>query len=220
MIRVLIVDDQQLLRRGLRMLLSTVEGLDVVGEAADGQEALAVIAKVAPDVVVADARMPVMDGPALVAACRELHPDLPVLVLTTFDDPEVVLGSLSAGAAGFLLKDVSPERLADGIQAAARGELVIDPRVARLAVASRRTTPNSPEAVARAEGRGQSLAMLTRTERVVAERVSRGMTNPEIAADLVVAEGTVKNHMTSLLRKLDQPNRTALALLLRDIFHG
>lgn len=222
MIRVLIVDDQQLLRRGLRMLLSTIDGLDVVGEAADGREALAVIAKVAPDVVVADARMPVMDGPALVAACRELHPDLPVLVLTTFDDPEVVLGSLSAGAAGFLLKDVSPERLADGIDAAARGELVIDPRVARLAVASRRTTPSSPDVMARAKagGTGHSLAMLTRTERVVAERVSRGMTNPEIAADLVVAEGTVKNHMTSLLRKLDQPNRTALALLLHDIFHG
>lgn len=208
MTRVLVVDDQQLLRRGLRMLLGTVAGIEVVGEAADGEEALAVIPRLRPDVVVTDARMPRMDGPTLVAACREEHPSLPVLVLTTFDDPEVVHGSLGAGAAGFLLKDVSPERLAEGIRAAVRGELVIDPRVTRVALGA-----PSPRAPAH-----DPLAVLTRTERVVAERVARGLTNPEIAADLVVAEGTVKNHVTALLRKLDQPHRTALALLLRDAF--
>lgn len=210
MTRVLVVDDQQLLRRGLRMLLSTVDGIEVVGEAADGEEALAVIPRVLPDVVVTDARMPRMDGPALVAACRDRHPTLPVLVLTTFDEPEVVHGSLGAGAAGFLLKDVSPERLAEGIWAAERGELVIDPRVTRVALDAR----------SRDVATGDPLAILTRTERAVAERVARGMTNPEIAADLVVAEGTVKNHLTALLRKLDQPHRTALALLLHDAFVG
>jgi DNA-binding NarL/FixJ family response regulator len=171
---------------------------------------LAVIPRLHPDVVVTDARMPRMDGPSLVAACRDRHPLLPVLVLTTFDEPDVVRGSLGAGAAGFLLKDVSPERLAEGIWAAERGELVIDPRVARVALGG----------AAPSAGAKDPLALLTRTERAVAERVARGMTNPEIAADLVVAEGTVKNHLTSLLRKLDQPNRTALALLLHEAFVG
>ena len=210
MTRVLIVDDQQLLRRGLRMLLSTVDGIEIVGEAADGEEALALIPRLAPEVVVTDARMPRMDGPGLVAACREQHPDLPVLVLTTFDDPDVVRGSLGAGAAGFLLKDVSPERLAEGIWAAQRGDLVIDPRVTRIALGTQSSTAPTDN----------PLAVLTRTERAVAERVARGLTNAEIAADLVVAEGTVKNHLTALLRKLDQPNRTALALLLHDAFQG
>ncbi|HQY96249.1 MAG TPA: response regulator transcription factor [Phycicoccus sp.] len=157
MTRVLVVDDQQLLRRGLRMLLGTVDGIEVVGEAANGEEALALIPRLLPDVVVTDARMPQMDGPGLVAACRERHPQLPVLVLTTFDEPDVVRGSLGAGAAGFLLKDVSPDRLAEGIWAAERGEVVIDPRVARVALGR-----SAPESVA-----DDPLAILTRTERAV-----------------------------------------------------
>lgn len=213
MTRVVVVDDQQLLRRALRMLLSTVDGIEVVGEAADGAEALAVVAQVAPDVVVTDARMPVMDGPTLVARCGEEHPDLPVLVLTTFDDADLVRGALQAGAAGFLLKDVSPERLAESIVAVSRGELVIDPRVARVALGGEARTPSSA-------GEEEALAVLTRAERAVAVRVAKGMTNPEIAADLVVAEGTVKNHVSALLRKLDQPHRTALALLLDRALNG
>ncbi len=211
MIRVVIVDDQQLLRRGLRMVLSTVDGIDVVGEAVHGYDALAVVARAHPDVVVTDARMPVMDGPALVAACQERFPDLPVLVLTTFDDADLVRGSLRAGAAGFLLKDVSPERLADSIAAVHRGELIIDPRVARVAIGG---SPHTLQPTTDSE----PLAVLTRAERAVAERVARGMTNGEIASDLVVAEGTVKNHVSALLRKLDQPHRTALALFLARAF--
>ena len=157
MTRVLVVDDQQLLRRGLRMLLGTVDGIEVVGEAANGEEALALIPRLLPDVVVTDARMPQMGGPGLVAACRERHPQLPVLVLTAFDEPDVVRGSLGAGAAGFLLKDVSPDRLAEGIWAAERGEVVIDPRVARVALGR-----SAPESVA-----DDPLAILTRTERAV-----------------------------------------------------
>ncbi len=211
MIRVLLVDDQQLLRRGLGLVLSTEPDLEVVGEAAHGDEALAVIGKVHPDVVVTDARMPVMDGPTLVRRCGEIWPDLPVLVLTTFDDPDVVLGSLGAGAAGFLLKDVSPDRLIEAIHSAHNGELVIDPRVARLALTGQQDEPTA---------QSDPLAVLTRTERAVAEHVAQGLTNAEIADVLVVAEGTIKNHVTALLRKLAQPNRTALALLLHRAFHG
>lgn len=202
------VDDQRLLRDGLRMLLGLTDTIDVVAEAGDGQEALAMIEKYAPDVVLTDARMPGMDGIDLVAACRERFGSLPVLVLTTFDDEGVVLGSLQAGAAGFLLKDISPERLADAVQAAARGELVIDSRVARMVVRGPTAAAEDP------------LAVLTRTERVVAEHLARGRTNAEIADVMVLAEGTVKNHVSSLLRKFGQRDRTGMALLLRGYFVG
>ncbi|PFG65808.1 DNA-binding NarL/FixJ family response regulator [Propionibacteriaceae bacterium ES.041] len=208
-IRLLVVDDQQLLRRGLRMLLETADGLQVVGEAADGREALAVLPRCRPDVVLTDARMPGMDGLELVAALAERHPGLPALVLTTFDDEAVVLGSLGAGAAGFLLKDVSTDRLAEAIREVAAGGVVIDPRIARIALSGGESAD-----------RNDPLAVLTRTERLVAERVARGLTNAEIAAELVLAEGTVKNHVSTLLRKLAQRDRTGLALVLHRAFGG
>jgi DNA-binding NarL/FixJ family response regulator len=201
-IRLLVVDDQQLLRRGLRMLLETEDDLVVVGEAADGREALAVLPRCAPDVVLTDARMPGMDGLELTKAVVAAHPGMAVMVLTTFDDEAIVRGSLGAGASGFLLKDISTDRLADAIRAVAEGGMVIDPRVARIALAPEAADAEDP------------LAMLTRTERLVAERVARGLTNSEIAAELVIAEGTVKNHVSSLLRKLGQRDRTGLALAL------
>lgn len=226
-IRVLIVDDQQLLRRGLRLLLETVPGITVAGEAADGREGLAVIRQADVDVVLTDARMPIMDGPQLVAFCAVEHPGLPVIMLTTFDDDTLVRDALRAGAAGFLLKDSSPEQLADAIRAVACGGLAIDPRVARAAFA-----PPHPEqhcegermgAARGLEGRGSDsrtsdpLALLTRAERLVAEQVVTGATNDEIAAALVLATGTVKNHVSALLRKLSVRDRTALALMLRDL---
>ncbi|MDO5683504.1 MAG: response regulator transcription factor [Propionibacteriaceae bacterium] len=201
-IRLVIVDDQQLLRRGLRMLLETEDGLAVVGEAADGREALAVVYRCQPDVVLTDARMPGMDGLELTRAIVEEFPGIAVMVLTTFDDEAVVRGAIGAGASGFLLKDVSTDRLAEAIRSVADGGMVIDPRVARIAL-----TPAGADAA-------DPLAMLTRTERLVAERVARGLTNLEIANELVIAEGTVKNHVTSLLRKMGHRDRTGLALAL------
>ena len=209
-----LVDDQQLLRRGLAMLLSTAEGLDIVGEAADGREALAVIARHDPDVVLADVRMPGMDGIELVARCRLDHPGLPVLLLTTFDDEPVVQGSLAAGAAGFLLKDTSTDALAEAIRSVAAGGMVIDPRVARIAL--RRSAEGDPTDRAN----GDPLAVLTRAERLVAEQVAEGRTNAEIAGTLVLAEGTVKNHVSALLRKIGARDRTGLALALYKTLNG
>lgn len=207
MIRVLLVDDQQLLRRGIRMLLETEDGIEVVGEAADGREALAVVADCSPDVVLTDARMPHMDGVELVGKLAEAHPGVPAIVLTTFDDEDIVRGAVAAGAAGFLLKDVSTTKLAEAIAQVAAGGMVIDPRVARLAFAKEKAADDP-------------LAVLTPAERAVAQAVSRGLTNAEIAAELVLAEGTVKNHVSSLLRKLQQRDRTGLALTLYRIFEG
>lgn len=201
--KILVVDDQALMRRGLILLLSTVDGVDVVGEAADGAEALARMRVLEPDVVLTDARMPGMDGIELVGRLRQEHPDVPAVILTTFDDEPLVREALAAGAAGFLLKDSSTEDLVSALTAAADGGLVIDPRVARAALSTRRKADVvSP------------LATLTRAERLVAAEVATGASNAEIAQRLVLAEGTVKNHVSHLLTKLDQRDRTGLALML------
>mgnify|MGYP000931854590 FL=1 len=211
-LRVLVVDDQQLLRRGLIMLFGTVEGVDVVAQAAHGDEALAVLRAKRIDVVLTDAKMPVMDGIELVRQCARSHPGLPVLVLTTFDEPDIVRGAIAAGAAGFLLKDTSIESLAEAVRAVADGGLVIDPRVARLAF----TTDGSRTA----GDESPVLAVLTPTERKVASLVAEGLTNQAIAARMVLAEGTVKNHVSTLLHKLQAPDRTALALTLYKAFQS
>ena len=200
-VRVIVVDDQQLLRRGLTMLLGTVDGVEVVGQAGDGQEALKLIAAIESDVVLTDARMPEMDGLQLLAACREKHPGLPVVLLTTFDDQDLVQAAVHGGASGFLLKDSSVENVGEAIRQAVAGGMVIDPRVARSAF------------VVSSSGPGP-LDSLSPSELQVAELVATGASNAEIATALCLAEGTVKNYVSALLRKLDQRDRTRLALLL------
>lgn len=205
MTKIVLVDDQELLRRGVRLLLEAAGGIEVAAEAADGHEALAMIAKHRPEVVLADARMPGMDGVELVRRCVREHPGLPVVILTTFDSDELVRDAVRAGAAGFLLKDVSPERLAEAVASVRDGGIVIDPRVAGVALRAAAFAPDAEP---------DELAALTRAERAVAVEVAAGRSNREIAAALVLAEGTVKNHVTALLRKLSARDRTALALLL------
>lgn len=194
MIRVLIVDDQQLLRRGLKLLLAQSSEIQVVTTCASAAETLVSLHNSEVDVVLADAVMPGMDGPELVEQCRTLWPSLPVIILTTFDDAMIVRRSIKAGAAGFLLKDVSPTTLAEAITAAYDGHPYVDPRVAHLLALPSR------------------FAGLTPTEKTVAELVGQGLSNREIAAELHLAEGTVKNHISALLRKTQVPDRTRLAL--------
>ena len=194
MIRVLIVDDQQLLRRGLKLLLAQSPEIQVVTTCASAAETLVSLHNSEVDVVLADAVMPGMDGPELVEQCNTLWPSLPVIILTTFDDATIVRRSIKAGAAGFLLKDVSPTTLAEAITAAYDGHPYVDPRVAHLLALPSR------------------FAGLTPTEKTVAELVGQGLSNREIAAELHLAEGTVKNHISALLRKTQVPDRTRLAL--------
>ena len=194
MIRVLIVDDQQLLRRGLKLLLAQSPEIQVVNTCASAAETLVSLHNSEVDVVLADAVMPGMDGPELVEQCHTLWPSLPLIILTTFDDATIVRRSIKAGAAGFLLKDVSPTTLAEAITAAYDGHPYVDPRVAHLLALPSR------------------FAGLTPTEKTVAELVGRGLSNREIAAELHLAEGTVKNHISALLRKTQVPDRTRLAL--------
>ncbi|WP_017544202.1 response regulator [Nocardiopsis prasina] len=205
-VSVLIVDDQILLRRGLRKLLEIEDGVEVVGDAADGVEALEFLASAPPpDVALVDARMPRMDGIELVTRMRAEHPGVPAVILTTFDDDELVFGGLRAGARGYLLKDVPPEELVLAIRQAARGETVLGGPAADHLVAALTAPPASAPAPVRPPA-------LSEREWEVARMVGTGATNREIARTLFITEGTAKNHVTSILRKLDLRDRTALAL--------
>jgi DNA-binding NarL/FixJ family response regulator len=206
-IRVVIVDDQSLVRAGFRMVLSSQEDMAVVGEAGDGADALRLLARTPADVVVMDIRMPIMDG---VAATRRLcatEGGPRVLVLTTFDTDEDAFAALQAGASGFLLKNVPPEELLAAIRVVASGESVVAPRVTRRLL-DRFAGQLAPPQVA--DGR---LATLTEREREVLLLVAQGMSNAEIAEKLFVAEATVKTHVGRILTKLDLRDRVQAVVL-------
>lgn len=208
--RVLIVDDDPLVRAGLMMMLDGAAGIAVVGQAGDGAQALLAVDAHHPDVVLMDLRMPVMDG---LAATRRLraraHPP-DVIVLTTFDTDDNVLAALRAGAGGFLLKDAPPARIVEAIGRVAAGEPILAPAVTRRLLA--RTTA---DAALHARAR-TALAALTPRERDVALGVGRGHTNAEIAADLHLTVATVKANITRVLTRLALTNRTQIALLVHD----
>ncbi len=216
-IRVLLVDDQQLVRIGFRMILADEEGIEVVGEAADGREAVASAARLRPDVVVMDIRMPVMDGVEatrrLAAAAAPADGGSPrVLVLTTFDTDEHVVEALRAGASGFLLKDVTPADFVAAIRIVASGEALIAPSVTRrlLERFTQVASPSDPE-------RERVLGQLTEREHEVLVLVAQGLSNREIAESLVLAEPTVKTHVSHLLLKLDLRDRAQLVVLAYEL---
>ena len=210
-IRVLLVDDQALFRAGCRTVLSVHEGIEIVGEAANGEEALRRVQALKPDVVLMDLRMPVLDGVTATRRIHGEHPQSRVIVLTTFDDDEEVFDALRAGAVGYLLKDTPSARLVEAIEAAARGESFLQPSVAAKVVAefsrlSPRASPN------------ESLSEpLSERELDVLRHLTRGQSNKEIAADLRITEGTVKNHMTNVLGKLGALDRLQAALKAKEL---
>ncbi|MGI5130710.1 response regulator [Pseudonocardia sp. CA-107938] len=212
-VRVLLVDDQALFREALAMLLDVADGVQVVGEAGDGAEALTRAAELRPDVVLMDLRMPVLDGIAATRRLRVEQPDVRVLALTTFDDDADVFAALRAGAVGYLLKDVSSARLVEAVQAAARGESVLHPSVAAKVVSRIASLPDDP-----ATPQPQPLVTpLSERELAVVRLLAQGRSNREIAGELFLAEGTVKNHVTNVLTKLDARDRTQAALRARAL---
>jgi DNA-binding NarL/FixJ family response regulator len=210
-IRVLLVDDQVLMRRGLRKLLEVEDGIEVVGEAADGVEALQIIPDAKPNVALVDARMPKMDGVELIRRLSEEHPRVAAIVLTTFDDDEYVFGGLRAGAKGYLLKDTPPEDLVSGIDKASRGEMVLGSQIASRLVSELRRTTESADPSLHPEDE-----VLSGREVEVAKLVGSGASNREIALRLYISEGTAKNHISKILRKLGLRDRTQLALYAVD----
>jgi DNA-binding NarL/FixJ family response regulator len=195
-VRVLLVDDDDLMRAGLTAVLSSDETIDVVGEAPDGRAAVERAIELRPDVVLMDVRMPGLDG---IAATRELlavSPDAKVVVLTTFEQDDYIFGALSAGASGFLLKRTRPEELIAAIHTVAAGDSLLSPSVTRTVIQRVAGQP-APDAAAEAR-----LEELTARERDVLELMARGLSNGEIAATLVIEESTVKTHVRHILRKL------------------
>jgi DNA-binding NarL/FixJ family response regulator len=210
-IRVLLVDDQALFREALHTLLSVQPDIEVVGEAGNGEEALRLIAQHQPEVVLMDLQMPVMDGVAATRRVQTEHLASRVIVLTTFDDDDYVFEGLRAGAIGYLLKDVSAQKLVEAIRSAARGESFLQPSIAAKVVAefARQTSPITASQ--------PLIEPLTSRELDILRLLAGGLSNHEIAAELVITDGTVKNHVTNILGKLGVRDRTQAALKAKEL---
>jgi len=201
-LRVLIADDHEVVREGLRMILEAEDGFAVVGEAADGVQAVEQALRLEPDVVLMDLRMPRMDGLEAIQRIRTGKPQIAIVILTTYNEDDLMVRGLQAGALGFLLKDTSRQALFDSLRAAARGEALLLPEVVERLVAGTR----APAPPGRRTSRS---AALTSRERAVLERVARGQRNKEIAAGLDITERTVKAHLASIYNKLGVDSRAA-----------
>jgi DNA-binding NarL/FixJ family response regulator len=210
-IRVLLVDDQELIRAGLRGILRARFGFEVVGECADGHEVAAAVEALRPDIVLMDVRMPMVDGVSATAALRRRPDAPPVLVLTTFDDDESLAAALRAGASGFLLKGVPVDDLQRAVRTVAEGGAWLDPAVTGRVLSTYRTAP--PLA-----GPDRATEVLTARERQVLSLIGEGLTNGEIAAALVLGEGTVKTHVGRVFAKLRLRDRAAAIVFAFD--HG
>jgi DNA-binding NarL/FixJ family response regulator len=235
-IRVLVVDDQSLIREGLVIILDTQPDIRVVGQAGNGREAVKQVAQHKPDVVLMDIRMPLMDGIKATRQIKETHPHVQVIILTTYDEDELVFDGIRAGASGYLLKDITRRRLADAVRGAARGEAQIAPAIAsqvlgefqRMTEALRRLSPgparadstraNSTRTAGRILDELPPLENLTPREETILRLLTEGLTNAGIAERLHLSEGTVKNYVSEILSKLHANDRThAVVLALK---HG
>lgn len=213
-IRVLLVDDDPLVRAGLRLMLGGAPDLEVVAEAADGGEVGPLVVAHSPDVVLMDIRMPGTDGLAATEALRGRPEPPEVIVLTTFHTDEHVLRALRAGAAGFVLKDTPPQEIVEAVRKVAAGEPVLSPAVTQQLIAQ--VSGGDAQRRPRAEAARERLAVLGEREREVATAVGRGKANAEIAAELYMSVPTVKTHVSRILTKLDLNNRVQIALLVHD----
>jgi DNA-binding NarL/FixJ family response regulator len=199
-ISVLVVDDHSMVRAGLRQLLASASDIEVVGLAANGAEAVELAEHLRPGVVLMDLQMPVMDGVAATAALREAHPEIAVVIVTSFSDRDRIVGAIDAGAVGYLLKDASPDDILAGVRAASRGESPLHPRAARELLSARAKAP-SPRDVE-----------LTARETEVLGLVRAGLSNKQIARRLGITERTVKAHLTSCFQRIGVQDRTQAAV--------
>ncbi|WP_299028954.1 response regulator transcription factor [uncultured Thermanaerothrix sp.] len=210
-IKVLLVDDQALFREGLKTLLNSRPDFEVVGEASNGEEAIRLAHQLRPQVILMDLRMPILDGVQATQRIHTLLPDCRILVLTTFDDDEDVFEGLRAGAIGYLLKDVSSEKLFEAIRAAARGEYFLLPSITAKVVAEFSRLPRAAPRPAEAE------KILSPREIEVLRLVAIGISNKEIAERLFISEGTVKNHLSNILSKLNVKDRLQAVIRGREL---
>ncbi len=209
MIKVLIADDQELIRHSLQIVLNSKSDITVIDVAADGQEVIQSVRKNKPDIILMDVRMPKMDGVQCTKIIKEVHPQIKIIILTTFDDDEYVYSALKYGASGYLLKGVSVEELANAIRTVHSGKAMINPDIAAkvLKLFSQMAQVNYGIAVEE-----KNIKDLTKTEWKIIGQVERGLSNKEIADNLNLSEGTVRNYLSTILNKLDLRDRTQLAI--------
>ncbi len=209
MIKVLIADDQELIRQSLQIVLNTKEDMQVTGTAADGQEVIQCIRKEVPDVILMDIRMPKMDGVQCTKIIKENNPQVKIIILTTFDDDEFVYNALKFGASGYLLKGVSMDELAEAIRTVHSGRAMINPDIATKVVKLFSQMAKADYSIQVEE---QNQAELTKTEWKIIEQVKCGASNREVAEKLSLSEGTVRNYLSTILNKLELRDRTQLAI--------
>ncbi|MFW9097620.1 response regulator [Corynebacterium striatum] len=206
MISAVLVDDEELLRRGIRLILEGAGDIEVVGEASNGRDGVQLITQQPPDIVLMDIRMPVMDGIEAVAQLKTAVPDIPVVMLTAFDTDEFIVDSLHAGAMGFLLKATGPEALVASVRAAAQGQQLLSPKALQNLLAIPHAQPQEPLV----------LADLSARENEVAQLVAKGLDNTEIAEQLYVSVATVKTHIKHILEKIGGTNRVHIAIAVLE----
>lgn len=210
MIQILLVDDQYIIRQGLKTMLESNPDMQVIGEAENGQRAIDQIPLLQPDIVLMDIRMPIMDGVAATGAIAQLYPDLKILILTTFDDDEYVSKAMRLGAKGYLLKDTEPDELAMAIRTVIKGHTQLGPGLFEKAITPTSSVPTiSPPS---------ELAQLTPRELEVLKLIAAGSNNREIAEVLFLSENTVKNYVTNILSRLNLRDRTQAALFAHSLF--
>jgi DNA-binding NarL/FixJ family response regulator len=210
MIRVLIVDDQSLIREGLRMMLGIYDNIFVVDEAINGKEAIEILRDKEVDLILMDIRMPVINGVEATKIIKENYPDIKILILTTFNEDEYIFEGLKNGADGYLLKDISSQELVDSIETVYKGNILLQPDVAKRMLKSMEQSNAIQKNISK-----DIFKELTKKEYEIALLIGEGKSNKEIAKTLYIAEGTVKNHITKILDKLDLRDRTQLALLIK-----
>ena len=217
MIRILVADDQTLIRQGIRLLLEIEPDIRVVGQAGSGKEALEQVASLHPDVVLMDVRMPEMDGVAATRELSERFPEVPVIILTTFEDDETVFEAISAGARGYLLKDISSDEMAQAVRKVVAGEALIQPKITRKVLAEFSRLASGTEKHPAAPETQVLENPLTERELEVLKALAHGLSNREIAGQLVITEGTVKNHVSNLIDKLGVRDRTQAVLKAQEL---
>jgi Response regulator containing a CheY-like receiver domain and an HTH DNA-binding domain len=218
-IKILLADDHQIVLKGISFFLSMQPDFELVGEAHNGQEAVDKAGELQPDIVLMDLNMPIMDGIEASALIKEQHPHIKVLVLTSFSDQSHIVPALQTGAIGYMLKDVEPDQLAEAIRSAYMGNIQLHPDISR-ALLSRTEPEPRPGSVRSYSNKEKELDSLTPRELEVLELLTKGLSNKDIAQTLIVAEKTVKTHVSSILSKLDLTDRTQAALFAAPLFQN
>lgn len=205
MINVLLIDDQKIIREGLKMILSFDDEINIIAEGENGKEAIELTSKLNPDIILMDIRMPILDGVLATLEIKKIKNDSKIIILTTFDDNDYIFDSLKNGASSYLLKDASPDEIINAIKNVYNGNLIINSEIAKIFTSSL-TSKSSKSSL--------DISCLTNREKDVALLVAKGLSNKEISAQIFLSEGTVKNYVTKILDKLQLSNRTELAVLL------